>query len=163
MASNPASAAGTYCSGIGFGGTCNGAGQCIPSVVCGDGVIGAGEQCDDGNTNNGDGCSSTCLLELPALVVSGFPSPVANNVSGSITVTAKNANNLNAVGYTGTVHFTSNDPSATLPANYTFTLMDGGVRVFSGIKFVTSGSRSITVTDINNAGVTGTQNITVLP
>ena len=33
--------------------------------VCGDGVLdaGAGESCDDGNTTNGDGCSSTCELE----------------------------------------------------------------------------------------------------
>ncbi|HMS91022.1 MAG TPA: DNRLRE domain-containing protein, partial [Candidatus Absconditabacterales bacterium] len=27
---------------------------------CGDGMEGKSEQCDDGNTNNGDGCSSTC-------------------------------------------------------------------------------------------------------
>jgi len=31
--------------------------------VCGDGVLDAGESCDDGNTTNGDGCSSTCELE----------------------------------------------------------------------------------------------------
>ena len=30
---------------------------------CGNNVIEPGEQCDDGNTNNGDGCSSQCLLE----------------------------------------------------------------------------------------------------
>ena len=36
--------------------------------VCGDGVTtpgvnGTGEQCDDGNTVSGDGCSSTCQIE----------------------------------------------------------------------------------------------------
>ena len=31
--------------------------------VCGDGVLDAGESCDDGNTLDGDGCSSTCELE----------------------------------------------------------------------------------------------------
>ena len=31
--------------------------------VCGDGVIEGTEQCDDGNTVNGDGCSSTCQVE----------------------------------------------------------------------------------------------------
>lgn len=31
--------------------------------VCGDGVIDSGEQCDDGNTQNGDCCSSTCVYE----------------------------------------------------------------------------------------------------
>ena len=36
-------------------------------VVCGDGVINdvAGEQCDDLNTEDGDGCSSSCALETP--------------------------------------------------------------------------------------------------
>ncbi len=30
---------------------------------CGDGVI-VSKQCDDGNTNNGDGCSKTCMVEF---------------------------------------------------------------------------------------------------
>ena len=30
---------------------------------CGDGVVGTGETCDDGNTVSGDGCSSVCALE----------------------------------------------------------------------------------------------------
>jgi cysteine-rich repeat protein len=30
---------------------------------CGDGVIMAGEECDDGNANSNDGCNSSCLLE----------------------------------------------------------------------------------------------------
>ncbi len=32
--------------------------------VCGDGILGPGEDCDDGNTANGDACPSTCTLEL---------------------------------------------------------------------------------------------------
>lgn len=31
--------------------------------VCGDGARNAREQCDDGNTADGDGCSSTCTIE----------------------------------------------------------------------------------------------------
>jgi len=35
--------------------------------VCGDGVVNqASEECDDGNTVGGDGCSSTCTLEVAA-------------------------------------------------------------------------------------------------
>lgn len=37
-----------------------------PEPFCGDGIIQqeSGEQCDDGNTANGDGCSSICEIEL---------------------------------------------------------------------------------------------------
>ncbi len=34
-----------------------------PNAVCGDGILGPGEECDDGNTDDGDGCSSTCEIE----------------------------------------------------------------------------------------------------
>ena len=42
------------------------AGQCQGNAdICGDGATqgGCGEQCDDGNTVGGDGCSATCQLE----------------------------------------------------------------------------------------------------
>lgn len=32
-------------------------------AICGDGVIGTGEECDDGNTQNNDGCSADCRYE----------------------------------------------------------------------------------------------------
>ena len=32
--------------------------------VCGDGVVTAGETCDDGNMASGDGCSSSCIIEI---------------------------------------------------------------------------------------------------
>jgi cysteine-rich repeat protein len=32
-------------------------------ATCGNGVVDSGEQCDDGNTANGDGCSSACTSE----------------------------------------------------------------------------------------------------
>ena len=35
----------------------------LPS--CGDGNVGLGEECDDGNTYDGDGCSAACLTEPP--------------------------------------------------------------------------------------------------
>lgn len=33
------------------------------SAVCGDGMLDIGETCDDGNTENGDGCSDVCQVE----------------------------------------------------------------------------------------------------
>jgi cysteine-rich repeat protein len=35
------------------------------SSSCGNGVVEALEQCDDGNTTSGDGCSGTCQIETP--------------------------------------------------------------------------------------------------
>jgi cysteine-rich repeat protein len=41
------------------------AGKCVAKAYCGDGVINvSGEQCDDGNAKDGDGCSATCQFEV---------------------------------------------------------------------------------------------------
>jgi len=37
--------------------------------ICGNNRIDAGEQCDDGNTNNGDGCSASCQIEQGTIIV----------------------------------------------------------------------------------------------
>ena len=38
--------------------------MCSPYYAfCGNGVLDTGEQCDDENTMDGDGCSSTCTTE----------------------------------------------------------------------------------------------------
>jgi cysteine-rich repeat protein len=39
-----------------------------PVNVCGDGILEDNEECDDGNTLNGDCCSSTCLIDLDGSV-----------------------------------------------------------------------------------------------
>jgi len=45
-------------------GACDGCGADAPaSIVCGDGILQAGEQCDDGNAVPGDGCSGVCTIE----------------------------------------------------------------------------------------------------
>lgn len=40
--------------------------SCVP--ICGNGVFEFSEECDDGNTSDGDGCSSSCQAELPFTV-----------------------------------------------------------------------------------------------
>jgi len=68
----------------------------IPSAapVCGNGVIESGEQCDDGNTINGDGCSSTCQIET-------VTPPSGGGVGGEVAPTNINVNptqlNINLV------------------------------------------------------------------
>lgn len=44
-----------------------GATPSVQNPVCGNGVIESGEQCDDWNKNNGDGCSSSCQVESQEL------------------------------------------------------------------------------------------------
>jgi cysteine-rich repeat protein len=36
---------------------------CRKDPVCGNSVVEPGEQCDDGNTSSGDGCSDSCIIE----------------------------------------------------------------------------------------------------
>ena len=95
--------------------------------------------------------------------VSGFNNPTVAGVSHTFTVRALDGSGNTATGYTGTVHFTSSDAAATLPANTTFTAGNAGVRTFSAT-LRTAGSRSITATDTVTASITGTQSgITVNP
>jgi cysteine-rich repeat protein len=37
--------------------------ETVAGIVCGNGTIDPGEECDDLNTNNGDGCSFLCIVE----------------------------------------------------------------------------------------------------
>ncbi|MEZ4265923.1 MAG: tandem-95 repeat protein [Myxococcota bacterium] len=59
---------------------CNGLGDLEePSCsVCGDSVIGAGESCDDGNDDPGDGCAANCTLESGALHLTEIHLPKPN-------------------------------------------------------------------------------------
>ena len=97
-----------------------------------------------------------------SLRVAGFPSPIQAGVAGNFTVTALDAFGNTATGYRGTIHFTSSDGQAVLPANYTFTAGDGGVHTFSAT-LKTAGSQSLIATDTVTGSITGTQTITVQP
>jgi hypothetical protein len=55
-----------------------------------------------------------------------------SGVAFSLTVTVQDACNV-VTGYTGTIHFTSTDSRASLPANYTFRAADKGVHTFTGL------------------------------
>ncbi|GEM_PF-3475794 len=45
----------------------------VCTFVCGDGFAETSEQCDDGNTNPGDGCSATCQIEPQAALSCSTP------------------------------------------------------------------------------------------
>ncbi len=50
---------------------------CDQPAVCGDGVVGTGETCDDGNAIPGDGCSGVCQIEP------GYTCPTAGSPASS--------------------------------------------------------------------------------
>jgi hypothetical protein len=69
----------------------------------------------------------------------------------NLTVTALTASNATATGYTGTVHFTSSDGSAVLPAN---SALLNGVGTFPAVLH-TAGAQTIAATDTVTASITG--------
>lgn len=57
----------------------------IGSTSCGDGIAQYPEQCDDGNTTAGDGCSATCDLETP-MSAPGFCPGATFTLDGGKTI-----------------------------------------------------------------------------
>src|SRR5207245_6406977 len=102
-------------------------------------------------------------VTVSSLIVAGFPSPTTAGVAGNFTLTAEDANGNVVTGYTSTIHFTSSDPQAVLPSDYTFTSADAGQHTFSAT-LKTAGSQSFTATDVFNNSLAVTKpGITVSP
>src|SRR5262249_34969075 len=71
----------------------------------------------------------------------------------NVTVTAQDPYGNTASGYRGTAHFSSSDPPATLPADYTFAASDNGGPTFSGLVLRAAGTRSVTSTAPTLTGI----------
>ncbi len=95
---------------------------------------------------------STAAGATTHLVVLSGTSQVAGTPF-TVTVTAEDAHGNTATGYTGTVHFTSSDGQAVLPAN---SVLSSGTGTFS-VTLKTAGSQSITATDTVTSSITGSQ------
>ncbi len=88
-------------------------------------------------------------------LVSG-PEALQLGSATTVTVTAVDDYANTTAGYRGRVAFTSTDPLAILPRDYTFTAGDAGTHAFAGFLFRTAGTQLITVTDAASlAGGTG--------
>ena len=118
----------------------------------------------DTNKSSITGTESGIIIQPAAatsLTVSGFPTTATAGVAYNFTVTAFDPYRNIATGYLGTVHFSSSDPDASLPTNYTFTVANAGTRTFSAT-LVTAGTQKLTATDTTTSTITGTEsNITV--
>src|SRR5712691_1899261 len=99
-----------------------------------------------------------------SISLTGLPASVTAGDLSTVTVTAFDAFAYGSKGpnaYTGTVHFTSSDPGATLPPNFTFAPGDDGTHTFTnGVRLITAGSRTLTVSDTVNP-FTSTQTATI--
>jgi hypothetical protein len=100
--------------------------------------------------------NSVVPSSMGALVVSGLSSPRTAGTTGSIRVTAVDAYGNRVHGYLGTIHFTSTDTKAKLPANYKFTAADAGTHIFS-VTLKTAGTQSVTATDTVTKTIKGAQ------
>ncbi len=105
-------------------------------------------------------------LSLPQLATHLSLAAPATSTSGipfSIVVQAFDATNNPVSSYRGTIHFTSSESGAGLPADYTFTAGDAGVHAFAGaFTLHTPGPQSITATDAAQASINGSASINVL-
>jgi hypothetical protein len=108
-----------------------------------------------------NGCGSSTPPPPPAtqLVVTPASSTVNAGTALSFTVTAVGASGAVASGYSGTVHFISNDSQAALPAD---SKLANGTGTFSAT-FKTAGGVQFTATDTVTPSISGGAPINVNP
>ncbi|HEV3082642.1 MAG TPA: VCBS repeat-containing protein, partial [Gemmataceae bacterium] len=119
----------------------------LPSIVVGQ---------LNGSTSNTPDPSIGVILNTGPHYQLAMPLNAAVGVPVSVVITALDAFGNVVTGYAGTLHFTSSDQNATLPANYTFTPSDKGEHAFT-VTLNSFGSQSITAADTAHSGITGTQ------
>jgi hypothetical protein len=111
--------------------------------------------------------SSTASLNILSLAPNSLgmfsvPSAmVAGSVPGVVVAALDSFGNV-ATGYVGTVHFSSSDVQASLPADYTFTPADQGAHMF-GLALRTAGTQTFAVTDTVNPAFASQTSVSVIP
>ncbi len=102
--------------------------------------------------------SQTGLLITPAAAATLQITPQSTNgLMENVTVDVFDAYGNVATGYTGTVHFSSCDVNASLPADATLT---EGIGNF-GLTFSGNGIWTVTASDTQNVNLTGTSTVTL--
>jgi hypothetical protein len=95
---------------------------------------------------------------VATLEITGLAAGVQVTVETTFGVTAKDSSGNVAAGYAGTVHFTSDDAQAVLPANAT---LAAGVATGLKVTFRTAGTHTLTATDTATSSLTATASINV--
>jgi hypothetical protein len=99
--------------------------------------------------------------QATSVVVIGRPSS-AVNYPFSVAVVVEDSFGNAATGYAGTVHLSSTDAAAVLPADYTFTAADQGVHLFN-VTLASGGRQTIRAADTAVASLAGSLQVAVTP
>ncbi|HJW92593.1 MAG TPA: hypothetical protein VJ901_03150 [Thermoanaerobaculia bacterium] len=91
-----------------------------------------------------------------------LPHNPVRNAPTSMQVVAQNSSYQTVPGYTGTVHFSADDPSVELPPDYTFTGADAGSHTFTVI-FHRGYQHQVWVTDLNSGAGGSAEGFIVCP
>jgi hypothetical protein len=97
----------------------------------------------------------------PSINISA-PTSVTAGTAIPITVSAVTGSGAVNQNYTGTVHFSSSDALAVLPADYTFSSADQGVHTFT-VTLKRAGTQGITATDTVTGAINGSASVSVAP
>ncbi|MCU1278989.1 MAG: Fibronectin type domain protein [bacterium] len=115
--------------------------------------------CGDGNKQqNSDGGGTTIVTQSLAFRIDNLPATAKPGDSVSFTLTVVDGSGNAFTGYKGTVKFESNDSSATLPANFTFT---GDAQQNFSAQFKFPGKWALRATDSAAAAPTASAFITI--
>ncbi|NTX07288.1 tandem-95 repeat protein [Myxococcus sp. CA040A] len=132
--------------------------------ICGDGVIGGVEICDDGNQLSGDGCSSVCKVE-PGYTCTGQPSVCDNNSAPTVEDVHATTPEDTSVNITIPAADPDGDAlvfSYTSPSNGTLTGTGATVTYTPNANFAGEDTFQVTVSD-GEKQATATVTVTVTP
>jgi hypothetical protein len=102
-----------------------------------------------------------CVIAPPHFAVSPATTNAVPGVPFQVTVTAQSSVGFQLGNYNNTVHFTSSDGSAVLPADYTFVPnIDNGSHTFT-VNLNTTGQQTVTTTDTVINGMTGSGSVDI--
>lgn len=111
------------------------------------------------DTSNGTLTVVHAVNVNPAPASLALNAPASGNTGAShavsIDVTLEKGDGSTETTYGGTVHFSSSDTTALLPADYTYTSSDAGTRTFQ-VTFSKPGNKTVTVKDTGNGSLAGT-------
>lgn len=108
--------------------------------------------------NSLNATSSLNVKSKYRLLVTGISDPIQAGIPSSVTVQAVDYNGITTSDYVGALHFASTDSGALLPLDSTLTTQMLGNKTFTnGVTMMTEGEWCVTVTDVSDANITGSQ------